>query len=128
MRGVSLDLRGAFYCRGRSFCPSCEKKRSLLWVGWPRPDAVVPRAPARPHGGATVAPAGKLKVIAIHRPFGAPTQPARGREATPDSARRGSRPRRRRRLGDRRALWHKRQSGCERQGPPERLTRAAAWR
>jgi hypothetical protein len=24
----------AFSCRGRSFCPSCEKKRQLLWAGW----------------------------------------------------------------------------------------------
>jgi hypothetical protein len=24
----------AFSCRGRSFCPSCEKKRQLLWAEW----------------------------------------------------------------------------------------------
>jgi hypothetical protein len=24
----------AFSCRGRSFCPSCEKKRQLLWSEW----------------------------------------------------------------------------------------------
>jgi hypothetical protein len=23
-----------FSCRGRSFCPSCEKKRQLLWAEW----------------------------------------------------------------------------------------------
>ena len=25
-----------YSCRGRSFCPSCEKKRSLLWAEWLR--------------------------------------------------------------------------------------------
>ena len=24
----------AFFCRGRSFCPSCEKKRQILWAEW----------------------------------------------------------------------------------------------
>jgi hypothetical protein len=24
----------AFSCRGRSFCPSCEKKRQILWAEW----------------------------------------------------------------------------------------------
>ena len=24
----------AFSCRGRSFCPSCEKKKQLLWAEW----------------------------------------------------------------------------------------------
>ena len=26
----------AFSCRGRSFCPSCEKKKQLLWGQWLR--------------------------------------------------------------------------------------------
>jgi hypothetical protein len=28
----------AFSCRGRSFCPSCEKKKQLLWAEWLRDD------------------------------------------------------------------------------------------
>ncbi len=28
------SLLVACSCRGRSFCPSCEKKRQLLWAEW----------------------------------------------------------------------------------------------
>jgi hypothetical protein len=31
-----------FSCRGRSFCPSCEKKRSLLWAEWLREEVLAP--------------------------------------------------------------------------------------
>jgi hypothetical protein len=31
-----------FSCRGRSFCPSCEKKRQLLWAEWLREQLLVP--------------------------------------------------------------------------------------
>jgi Transposase zinc-binding domain/Putative transposase len=31
----------AFSCRGRSFCPSCEKKKQLLWAEWLR-DVIAP--------------------------------------------------------------------------------------
>ena len=31
-----------FSCRGRSFCPSCEKKRSLLWAEWLRHEVLEP--------------------------------------------------------------------------------------
>ena len=30
----------AFSCRGRSFCPSCEKKRQLLWAKWLRKEVL----------------------------------------------------------------------------------------
>jgi hypothetical protein len=30
----------AFSCRGRSFCPSCEKKRSVLWGEWLREEVL----------------------------------------------------------------------------------------
>ena len=30
----SATSRSCFSCRGRSLCPSCEKKRQLLWAGW----------------------------------------------------------------------------------------------
>jgi hypothetical protein len=30
----------AFSCRGRSFCPSCEKKKQLLWVEWLRDEVL----------------------------------------------------------------------------------------
>jgi hypothetical protein len=30
----------AYSCRGRSFCPSCEKKRSLLWAEWLREEVL----------------------------------------------------------------------------------------
>jgi hypothetical protein len=31
-----------FSCRGRSFCPSCEKKRSILWAEWLREEVLEP--------------------------------------------------------------------------------------
>jgi hypothetical protein len=31
-----------FSCRGRSFCPSCEKKKQLLWAGWLREKLLAP--------------------------------------------------------------------------------------
>jgi hypothetical protein len=31
-----------FSCRGRSFCPSCEKKRSLLWAEWLQQEVLEP--------------------------------------------------------------------------------------
>jgi hypothetical protein len=31
-----------YSCRGRSFCPSCEKKRSLLWAEWLREEVLEP--------------------------------------------------------------------------------------
>ena len=31
-----------FSCRGRSFCPSCEKKRQLLWAEWLQREALAP--------------------------------------------------------------------------------------
>ena len=31
-----------FSCRGRSFCPSCEKKRQLLWAEWLRETLLAP--------------------------------------------------------------------------------------
>jgi Putative transposase/Transposase zinc-binding domain len=31
-----------FSCRGRSFCPSCEKKRQLLWAEWLRDTLLAP--------------------------------------------------------------------------------------
>jgi hypothetical protein len=31
-----------FSCRGRSFCPSCEEKRSPLWGEWLRRDVLLP--------------------------------------------------------------------------------------
>jgi hypothetical protein len=34
----------AFSCRGRSFCPSCEKKKQLLWAEWLREDVLMPVA------------------------------------------------------------------------------------
>ena len=34
----------AFSCRGRSFCPSCEKKKQLLWAEWLRKDVLFPVA------------------------------------------------------------------------------------
>jgi Transposase zinc-binding domain/Putative transposase len=34
----------AFSCRGRSFCPSCEKKKQLLWAEWLREDVLLPVA------------------------------------------------------------------------------------
>jgi hypothetical protein len=34
----------AFSCRGRSFCPSCEKKKQLLWAKWLREDVLLPVA------------------------------------------------------------------------------------
>jgi len=34
----------AFSCRGRSFCPSCEKKKQLLWAEWPRQELLAPVA------------------------------------------------------------------------------------
>jgi hypothetical protein len=34
----------AFSCRGRSFCPSCEKKTQLLWAEWLREDVLLPVA------------------------------------------------------------------------------------
>ena len=35
-----------FSCRGRSFCPSCEKKRQLLWAEWLQKNVLAP-APHR---------------------------------------------------------------------------------
>ena len=34
----------AFSCRGRSFCPSCEKKQQLLWAEWLRDELLAPVA------------------------------------------------------------------------------------
>jgi hypothetical protein len=34
----------AFSCRGRSFCPSCEKKKQLLWAQWLREELLAPVA------------------------------------------------------------------------------------
>ena len=34
----------AFSCRGRSFCPSCEKKKQLLWAEWLGEDVLFPVA------------------------------------------------------------------------------------
>jgi hypothetical protein len=31
-----------YSCRGRNFCPSCEKKRSLLWAEWLREEVLEP--------------------------------------------------------------------------------------
>jgi len=31
-----------YSCRARSFCPSCEKKRSLLWAEWLREEVFEP--------------------------------------------------------------------------------------
>ncbi len=31
-----------YSCRGRSFCPSCEKKRSLLWAEWLHQEVLEP--------------------------------------------------------------------------------------
>ncbi len=31
-----------YSCRGRSFCPSCEKKRSILWAEWLREEVLEP--------------------------------------------------------------------------------------
>jgi hypothetical protein len=31
----------AFSCRGRSFCPSCEKKKQLLWAEWLREEVLL---------------------------------------------------------------------------------------
>ena len=31
-----------FSCRGRSFCPSCEKKKQLLWAEWLREELLAP--------------------------------------------------------------------------------------
>ncbi len=36
----------AFSCRGRSFCPSCEKKRQLLWAEWLCEEVLAKVAPA----------------------------------------------------------------------------------
>ncbi|HYN05564.1 MAG TPA: transposase zinc-binding domain-containing protein [Vicinamibacteria bacterium] len=36
----------AFSCRGRSFCPSCEKKKQLLWAEWLR-EELLARVPHR---------------------------------------------------------------------------------
>ncbi len=33
-----------FSCRGRSFCPSCEKKRQLLWAEWLQQEVLAPVA------------------------------------------------------------------------------------
>jgi Transposase zinc-binding domain/Putative transposase len=35
------SVRVAFSCRGRSFCPSCEKKKQLLWAEWLREDVLL---------------------------------------------------------------------------------------
>jgi hypothetical protein len=37
----------AFSCRGRSFCPSCEKKKQLHWAEWLREE--LPAAVAHRH-------------------------------------------------------------------------------
>ncbi len=31
-----------FSCRGRSFCPSCEKKKQLLWAEWLQKEVLEP--------------------------------------------------------------------------------------
>jgi hypothetical protein len=38
----------AFSCRGRSFCPSCEKKKQLLWAEWLREEVRRERPCSRP--------------------------------------------------------------------------------
>ena len=43
-----------FSCRGRSFCPSCEKKKQLLWAEWLQKKVLepVPHRSCRPHHAA----------------------------------------------------------------------------
>jgi len=38
--GCRKSVLVAFSCRGRSFCPSCEKKKQLLWAEWLREDVL----------------------------------------------------------------------------------------
>jgi Transposase zinc-binding domain/Putative transposase len=40
--GCCRSVLVAFSCRGRSFCPSCEKKKQLLWAEWLREDVLLP--------------------------------------------------------------------------------------
>jgi hypothetical protein len=44
VRGAPQERSGAFSCRGRSFCPSCEKKKQLLWAEWLRKQVLAPVA------------------------------------------------------------------------------------
>jgi len=37
-----LSYLSPYSCRGRSFCPSCEKKRSILWAEWLREEVLEP--------------------------------------------------------------------------------------
>ena len=41
-QGPRLPYLIPFSCRGRSFCPSCEKKRQLLWAEWLRETLLAP--------------------------------------------------------------------------------------
>ena len=36
------ERAGPFSCRGRGFCPSCEKKKQLLWAEWLREELLAP--------------------------------------------------------------------------------------
>ena len=42
--GECRSVLVAFSCRGRSFCPSCEKKKQLLWAEWLHEDVLLPVA------------------------------------------------------------------------------------
>ncbi len=42
VRDVPDELLVPYSCRGRSFCPSCEKKRSILWAEWLREEVLEP--------------------------------------------------------------------------------------
>jgi hypothetical protein len=50
----------AFSCRGRSFCPSCEKQRQLLWAEWLCKEVLADLA--HRHVGETIAPTDKLRL------------------------------------------------------------------
>jgi len=41
---VNLAVLVPFSCRGRSFCPSCEKTKQLVWAEWLREDVLAPVA------------------------------------------------------------------------------------
>jgi transposase-like zinc-binding protein len=40
--GCRRSVLVAFSCRGRSFCPSCGKKKQLLWAEWRREELLAP--------------------------------------------------------------------------------------
>jgi hypothetical protein len=39
--GCRRSVLVAFSCRGRRFCPSCEKKKQLLWAEWLREEVLL---------------------------------------------------------------------------------------